>query len=70
MEAIISHTLDNMSAGFIDNEYIYDDSIDVIKEYKEIIERRKDRTINNKIFIKTLLRLLIRKTKQAMQYRY
>ena len=66
----ISYTLDNISTRFIDNEYIYDDNINIIKEYKEMIERRKDRTINNKMFVKTLLRLLIRKTKQAMQYRY
>ena len=67
---IISYTLDNMSTRFIDKQCIYDDNIDVIKEYKKIIERRKNRTINNKIFVKILLRLLIKKTKQAMQYRY
>ena len=55
-----------MPARFIDNEYIYNNSIDVIKEYKEMIERRKDRTINNKIFVKILLRLLIKKIKQAI----
>ena len=63
---IISYTLDNMSTKFIDNECIYDNSINIIKEYKDIIERRKDRMINNKIFIKTLLRLLIKKIKQAI----
>ena len=51
---IVSHTLNNMSTKIIDNEYIYDDNIDIIKEYKETIERRKNRTINNKIFVKII----------------
>ena len=49
---IVFYTLDNISAKIINNEYIYDDSINVIKEYKKTIERRKDRTINNKILLR------------------
>ena len=43
-----------MSTKIIDNKCIYENNINVIKEYKKTIERRKNRIINNKIFVKII----------------